>query len=170
MRFKASIIAIFITVLSSLGMILPAKAVCPVCTIAVGAGVGFAQWLGIDDTITGLWVGGLTVSLILWTINWLKKKNVNFRWRGITTALFYYILIVVPLHYTGIVGHPFNKLWGIDRLLLGIAIGSIFFFVGAVWYNYLKQKNGKALFPFQKVAMPLAPLVILSGIFYLITR
>ncbi len=35
-----------------------AQAICPICTIAVGAGVGFSRYLGIDDTIAGLWIGG----------------------------------------------------------------------------------------------------------------
>lgn len=49
-----------------LNFLLKAKvfAFCPVCTIAVGAGVGIAEKFGVDDTIIGLWVGGLTVSLI----------------------------------------------------------------------------------------------------------
>ena len=40
-----------------------ALAVCPICTVAAATGIGFSRWLGIDDTITGLWIGGLTVSL-----------------------------------------------------------------------------------------------------------
>lgn len=147
-----------------------AKAFCPVCTIAVGAGVGLAQWLGIDDTISGLWIGGLTVSVIAWTINWFNIKNIQFFGRKILIILFYYLIIVIPLFYTGIIGHQLNKLWGIDKLLLGIILGSITFLAGGLWYNYLKKKNGRAHFPFQKVAMPLAPLIILSFIFYFITR
>ena len=49
-------------------------AICPICTLAVGAGVGLSRWLGVDDTVTGLWIGGLTVSMILWTIFWADKK------------------------------------------------------------------------------------------------
>lgn len=45
------------------------QAVCPVCTVAVGAGVGFSRYLGIDDTIAGLWIGALIVSVSMWTIN-----------------------------------------------------------------------------------------------------
>ena len=54
-------------------------AICPLCTIAVGAGVGLAQWLGVDDTATGIWIGGLTVSLIGWTIYWFDGKNIAFK-------------------------------------------------------------------------------------------
>jgi hypothetical protein len=36
-----------------------ASAICPLCTIAVGAGVGLSRWIGVDDAVTGLWIGGL---------------------------------------------------------------------------------------------------------------
>jgi hypothetical protein len=148
-----------------------AYAFCPVCTVAVGAGVGLSRYLGVDDLITGLWIGGLTVSMIMWTINWFNKKNIKFIARNLITAIVYYALIVVPLFYTGIMGHPLNKLWGVDRLLLGIIFGSVSFFVFGEWYQYLKKKNnGHAHFPFQKVVMPVAPLLILTIIFYFITR
>jgi hypothetical protein len=148
-----------------------AQAICPVCTLAVGAGVGFSRYLGIDDTITGLWVGGLVVSMIMWTINWLDKKNIHFKGRKIITTLSYYLLIVVPLYWTGLLGHPLNKIWGIDKLLVGIVIGSLGFFLAGIWYYDLKAKNnGHSYFPFQKVAMPVGTLLILSLIFYFLTR
>jgi len=149
-----------------------ALAVCPICTIAVGTGVGLSRWLGIDDTITGLWIGGLTVSLITWTISWLDKKSIKFKGKTLVIVLFYYALIVVPLYFMGIMGNPENSCsCGLDKLLIGIAIGSIAFWFGARWYYYLKTKNhDKAYFPFQKVVMPILPLIILSIIFYFLTR
>jgi hypothetical protein len=148
-----------------------AFAICPVCTIAVGAGVGLSRYFGVDDTITGLWIGALTVSMIMWTINWLNKKNIKFIGRKIITTIFYYALIVIPLFYTGIMGHVLNKMWGIDKLLIGIMFGSFFFFIFGLGYQYLKKKNNnKAYFPFQKVVMPVAPLIILTIIFYFLTR
>ncbi|HIU65153.1 MAG TPA: hypothetical protein IAC63_00740, partial [Candidatus Enterousia avicola] len=53
-----------------------ANAVCPVCTVAVGAGLEGMRLLGVDDVITGIWAGGLTLSLFFWTAGWLKKHNV----------------------------------------------------------------------------------------------
>lgn len=162
-----------IVFLSALAVLIarPALAVCPVCTIAVGAGVGFSRWLGIDDTVTGLWIGGLTVSLIMWTINWLNKKNIYFKLRKIIVVIGYYAIIVVPLYFTGIMGHFYNKVWGIDKLLVGIITGSILFAASAIWYYYLKNHHGgRAYFPFQKVVMTVAPLIIFSFIFYWITK
>ena len=147
-----------------------ALAVCPVCTIAVGAGVGFSRWLGIDDTITGLWIGGLTVSLTMWTINWFNKKEFNFKGRDLITVIGYYSLMIIPLYFSSIIGHPYNKIWGLDKLLFGIILGSILFFLGAWSYDLIKQKRGRAHFPFQKVVMPIFPLVVLSIIFYFLTK
>jgi len=150
-----------------------ALAVCPICTIAVAAGVGLSRWLGIDDTITGLWIGGLTVSMITWTESWLEKKNIRFKGRIFVNVLAYYALIVIPLYYSGIIGNPLNTLraCGLDKLLFGIIVGSIAFWFGASWYFYLKEKNnGYAYFPFQKVVMPISPLIILSIIFYFLIK
>jgi hypothetical protein len=150
-------------------------AVCPLCTVGVTIGVGFSRWLGIDDTITGLWLGGLVVSFISWTENWLEKKNIRFRGRTFIDAVFYYALLIIPLYYAGLIGHPQNKLFyfglSMDKLLFGIINGSIAFLCGASWYYYLKEKNqGKAYFPFQKVVMPLLPLIILSFIYYYLIK
>jgi len=150
-----------------------ALAVCPICTVAVGVGVGLSRWLGIDDSITGLWIGGLTVSMITWTISWFDKKNIRFKGRTIATILGYYLLIIVPFFYSGIIMNPLQTLCacGLDKLLLGIIIGSFGFWFGASWYYYLKEKNqGRAYFPFQKVVMPISPLIILSIIFYFLTK
>jgi hypothetical protein len=149
----------------------PAKAVCPICTVAVASGVGLSRYLGIDDTIAGLWIGGLTVSAIMWTINWLDLKGIRFLGRKPLVVLGYYAMIVAPLYWMGILGHPFNTMWGMDKLLLGIIIGSISFFTSGIWYYQLKRRNnGHSYFPFQKVVMPVSPLVILSLIFYYLVR
>jgi len=95
--------------------------------------------------------------------------RIHFKGRNIVTIAGYYLLIVLPLYFVGIIGNPSNALhnYGIDKLLLGIITGSIAFYFGAVWYYYLKQKNnGHAYFPFQKVVVPVSPLIILSIIFY----
>ena len=164
-------LTVFFTVAISFLWTSSAMAICPICTVAVGAGVGFSRWLGVDDTITGLWIGGLTVSMIMWTIDWLGKKNVLFKEGKILTVLAYYAIIIIPLYWTGIMGHPFNKIWGIDKLLVGIILGSITFFLFGIWYYHIKAKNGgHAYFPFQKVVMPVAPLIVLSFILYLLTK
>ncbi|MBI4693611.1 MAG: hypothetical protein HY749_06290 [Gammaproteobacteria bacterium] len=148
-----------------------AHAVCPVCTVAVGFGVGLSRWLGIDDLISGLWIGGLVVSLVIWTLSWLDTRGIGFPARGAIVTVAYFLVVVAPLQLAGITGHPFNTLWGVDRLLLGVALGSAAFWAGARLYARRKARHGgHAAFPFQKVAMPIAPLVVLSIAFYFILK
>lgn len=160
--------------LSGALLALPAKAVCPVCIVAVGAGLGLSRYLGIDDTITGLWIGGLTVAMIVWTINWAKPKIKKVKFRPLWNVLIiiaYYAMIAWPLATQNFIGHPLNKIWGIDKIILGITIGSLSFWGISELYLYLKKENnGHAYFPFQKVVMPFGGLAILSLIFYLFTR
>lgn len=160
-------------ILSALGLFTAQQtfAVCPVCVVAVGAGVGLSRWLGVDDTIAGLWIGAITVAVSMWTINWFNKKNIKFKGRDIITILAYFAMVIIPLSWSEVTGHPFNRILGIDKLMLGILVGSIGFIVGEIWYEQIKKKNnGHAQFPFQKVVMPVAPIIVFSFIFYLITR
>jgi hypothetical protein len=111
--------------------------------------------------------------MITWTESWLEKKNIRFKGRIFVNILGYYALIIIPLYYSGIIGNPLNTLCacGLDKLLFGIIAGSLAFWFGASWYYYLKGKNhGRAYFPFQKVVMPIAPLILLSIIFYLLSK
>ncbi len=149
-----------------------AKAIpCAVCTIAVGSCVGLARWLKIDDRITGIWVGALIVSLIAWTIHYLDKKNIHFKGRKILTATLWCAFTIVPFYFTGLMGHPLNKCWGIDKLLFGIILGSIIFVATNLLHNYLKKKNNdKSYFPLQKAIVPVSMLAIASLIVYLIIK
>jgi hypothetical protein len=147
-----------------------AKAVCPLCVVVVAGGLGLSRWLGIDDTVSGTWIGGLVVSLIIWLFYELDKREINFRFQRTIIWLGFYLLTLLPLYFTGILGHPENKIFGVDKLLLGILLGSLFFLFGVFLHNFLKKKNqGKSFFPFQKVVIPLLFLMSLSFIFYLLT-
>lgn len=146
-------------------------AICPVCTVAVATGLGLARWIGIDDTVSGVWIGGLILSSSLWLINILGKKNPKFLIFNskflIIVAM--YLLILIPLAWTGIIGHPFNRIWGIDKLAVGITFGSLAFLAGVRTDKKIREIKGKQLFNFQKVVFPLLALITSSLIFYTIT-
>lgn len=157
--------------LASLAIPNAAYAMCPVCTVAVGAGIGLSRWLGVDDTITGLWVGAITISLAMWTNIWLEGRKIRFPGRDPLVYIAYIAVIIIPLYYKDIMGHPLNKLWGIDKLALGMAVGAVVFYLTAGMYLLMKKRNNnRAHFPFQKIAMTVGVLAILSGVFYFITK
>lgn len=146
------------------------KAVCPVCAVVAAGGLGLSRWLGIDDTISGTWIGGILMSLVIWTIEWLDKRKIRFLFRKPLILLFWYTITIWPLLSFGIVGQEENKFLGIDKLIFGITFGSIFFLFGFFVDIFLKKKNyQRAYFPFQKVVVPILFLVILSFILYFLT-
>jgi hypothetical protein len=142
-------------------------AVCPVCTLAIGTGVGLCRWLGISDLISGLWIGGLIISTAFWFLNWLDKKQIRFKLRKIIVLAVFYLIALAPLYFLGTIGHSQNKFLGIDKLIFGIISGSIVFLIGVSADKIIRSKNnGKAIFIFQKVVLPVLLLIIMSIIFY----
>lgn len=146
-----------------------ARAVCPVCVVAIGAGLGLSRWLGVDDVVSSIWIGALLVAMILWTLIEMKKKDWRFPLDAVVISLAYYLLTFVPLYYAAIVGHPLNKIFGIDKIIFGTAIGTVVFILSYWLHNYLKKKNnGKSFFQYQKVVLPVVVLLLTSLILYLL--
>lgn len=148
----------------------PALAVCPVCVVAVGIGLGVSRWLGIDDTVTGVWIGGLIVASALWLGNWIEKKGWKIPHPKVLSVVLMYALTIIPLWIGKTIGHPKNTLWGIDKILLGIVAGSIAFFL-SVWIDKMlrKMNNGQVYIYYQKVILPMFLLTLASFTFYLLS-
>jgi hypothetical protein len=142
--------------------------VCPVCVVAIGAGLGFSRWFGIDDVISSIWIGAFMVSIISWTLSYMKKKKWNFHDDGIIITLAYILLTYIPLYYAGIVGHPLNKIWGLDKIIFGSFVGAFMVYVGHWLHAYLKKiNNNKSYFPYQRVAIPVGILLLTSIILWI---
>ncbi|EKE28719.1 MAG: hypothetical protein ACD_3C00025G0008 [uncultured bacterium (gcode 4)] len=148
-----------------------AHAMCPVCTVAAAAWIELSHYLGVDDSVTWIWIWWMLVSVSMWTINWFDKKNIRFFLKKKITYILYYASVIIPLYYQKLMFvNPANKLWWIDKLFLWIIIGTILFYATAKYYLYLKAKNwGHPHFPMQKIAMSMWSLTAASLIFYYIT-
>ncbi|MFH0937483.1 MAG: hypothetical protein V1808_04280 [Candidatus Daviesbacteria bacterium] len=176
-RFQLScLISFFLLATCNLLLATSIYAVCPVCTVAVGAGLGLARFLGVDDTVSGVWIGGLVLSSSFWFSSWLSKKNFSFLPQLITYHLsliisfLMYLLTILPLWFAQIIGHPFNTIFGIDKLIFGTITGSLVFLL-AFWFDkFIRQRIGHQLFIYQKVVFPVSFLGIISLVFFLTLR
>ncbi len=163
----------FFLLLPAYFLLLPVRAyaICQVvCPIVVASTLTLLEKYGIDNTISGLWIGGALLLSSIITIEWIKKWKSHW---SINLAVFvlFYVGTFLPLYFKHIIGDPTKELWGMDKTLLGVVVGSVFFYLGDWAYRVIKEKNGgKAWFPFQKAVMPLIPIAIFSWIFYLITK
>ncbi len=143
--------------------------VCPVCVVAIGAGLGLSRWLGIDDLVSSVWIGAFLVAIISWTLSFMKKKGWSFTDDGIIITLAYIVLTFIPLYYAKIVGNPLNQIWGIDKIIFGSIVGAAVLFLAHWLHSYLKKiNNGKSFFPYQRVVVPVAILIITSLILWMI--
>ena len=164
------IIALLILFISFLSLPQQAHAVCPLCTVVVAAGLGISRYLGVDDTVSGIWIGGLIVSSGLWLANWIGKKKWKIPFKAFLSVLLFYLLVIPPLYWWKMIGIPGNTLWGLDKILVGTITGSLVFLLGALANKLLRRtNNGKVYVYFQKVILPVLFLTIASVIFYKIT-
>ena len=141
--------------------------VCPICVVAIGAGLGLSRWFGIDDVVSSVWIGAFLIAIISWTLSFMKKRGWSFTDDGIVITLAYIILTFIPLYYAKIVGNPLNQIFGIDKIIFGSIVGAAVLFLGHWLHQYLKKiNNGKSYFPYQRVAVPIVALILTSLILW----
>ncbi len=156
---------------------------CPLCTAGAVAGIGTARYLGVDDSIVGLFLGAFIVSTALWFNKWLVKKKVKIPFQEVVLVLLSFALLAVPLYTAGIITNfemvksmPEHHsmlgmgIYGIDKLLFGMITGTLFVWGAFSFSDYLKKKKGKVLYPYQGLSFMFIILVVLSLTFWLITK
>lgn len=168
MQANFKLLLFFFIILLVFGSIEITQAVCPVCTVAVAGGLGISRYFGIDDFISAIWIGGLCLSVTAWGWSYLKKKEKLNSVTGLFILFLVYFSTLLPLYKFKFIGLVGNTIWGIDKILLGIVAGTIVFWLGAFTNTVLKKRNeGKVYFPFQRVALPVGLLIIVSLAYYI---
>ena len=146
---------------------------CPICSIGVIVSLGLSKWLGVDDSISGVWIGALILAISLWTFNWVFRKRTK---RPIIflpiIIIAYWLLTFLPLYITHVISNTGCLTFlGLNRLVFGSILG-IILSEFAILIDGLtrKYKKGKRLFPYQKVAIPIGILLITSLILNVICK
>ena len=153
----------FLSIVLNLFWPQPAWANCPVCIVTVGGGLFIAQRLGIDDLIITLWISGLNTAIAFFIADKIKKHGILKN--GYFWAILFYLTTVFYFYSSSQAGIG-NNLWGIDKVLLGLSLGLIIFFLSISIDKFIRQKHhDKVLFYYQKVIIPLSFLFITSLIF-----
>jgi DMSO reductase anchor subunit len=162
------------TILSSLVLLLlsttPASAnpACAVCTVAVAASLELARYWGVDDSVVGVWSGAFLALLGYWMILWFDKKKWNFKGRNFLLIALS-VSMICFMYIKKMVYSPEVILWilYIDPFLFSVILGAVVFIYASLFYQWMKAGNGgRAHFPFEKVVVPVAALVMLSIYFY----
>ncbi|MBR9689403.1 MAG: hypothetical protein GOV01_00700 [Candidatus Altiarchaeota archaeon] len=166
MMWFIGLVAVTLTLIS-------ARAHCPLCTAAAGAGVAITRMYGVDDTIVGLWLGAALVSTALWLNKSLKNY---FRGQGFVASILMILSLVIPLYATGFMGGdqhktyfmmPGGSMFGIDKLLLGIIFGGLIL-EGAIFASKKVKEIKGLLFPYQTIVFIVVSLTLASLVGWMI--
>lgn len=146
-----------------------AYAQCPVCVVTVGGGLLIAKKLGIDNLLTALWISGLNTAISFWFVTFVKKPKM------LKNPLLWTILMfggtVAYLYGTKQMLHGGGTFMGIDKVLVGLFVGMAVWLLGIAIDRLIRRyNNGKVLFYYQKVIVPLALLTLASLFFSILIK
>ena len=140
-----------------------ANPACAVCTVAVGASLGIARKMGVDDSVVGVWSGAFLLLLGYWTLKWMDKKGWNFKGRDFI-VLSLSVLMILFMYISHLVYTPKAILvFWIDPFLFATICGALTLHYSSEFYQWMKRKNGgHAHFPFEKVVVPVVSLCLVA--------
>jgi len=157
----------FILVLSLLIALLfvsasPALAHCPLCVAGAGAGLTLSRILGIDDSITGIWLAAFIGATSFWSEKLIPAKiGIPF---GILRPILYITFFVLTIasfyQFNLVVKH--GDIFGMDKLTFGMIAGGIIFYLVDVVDDFVIRTREKVFFPYQRVIVSLGSVVVLS--------
>jgi len=144
-----------------------AYAQCPLCIVTVGGGMLIAQKLGIDDLLVSIWISALNVAISFWLASKFKNK---FLKNGYLITAILLASTLVYFQVSGQLGHLGNRFFGIDKIIFGQLLGTIVMIAANSYYQFVKEKLGRAPFPYAKVILPLGSVLMITLIFKLLFR
>lgn len=173
MKFKIFLLVLFsLFAINFVAVPSSVSAHCPLCVAGAVVGVTLTRWIGIDDSITGIWIGALLGSMSFWFYAWLIRKKIK--------EIEKYKIILKPLIYTLIFTSTLwsfykfqliirmTQIFGFDKLTFGMLAGSLLFYLVDIGDNFLIKRAGKVYFPYQRIVFSLGSMVILSLVIYIL--
>lgn len=149
----------------------PAFAHCPLCTAATGALVTTARVAGVDDAVVGIFVGAFVISTTFWFNRFLTKRlKRQFPFQPYLLSALFVAVTVASFYPAGLLGTApdFLYIFGVERLLFGLLLGSIVSIAAFDIHNLLRRFNGhKNHFPLQGIVLPVAFLIVVAATLYL---
>lgn len=135
---------------------------CPVCIVTLGGGMILAKKLGVDDLLASIWLSGLNTAISFFIADKIIKpkflKNpIVFSFIMLLTAFWYF-------NFTDQITAGTNLAIGnIDKISLGLILGYFAFIIAYFIDQFIRsKKQGKALFYYQKVIIPMLLLILFS--------
>lgn len=159
-------IASLLLVLSTLPFAKAVLAHCPLCVAGAGAGLSLSRVLGIDDSITGVWLAAFLGATSFWINNSIKRKVIPFQ-----EPLIYLVILVtttISFYKFGLINEHNGLIFSLPKLTFGILVGGTVFYAVDKLNSLIRKARG-SLFPYQSIVFSLGAMLLLSvAIYFLI--
>lgn len=144
-----------------------ALAHCPLCVAGAGVGLTLSRWIGVDDSITGLWLAAFLGAISFWSYSSLARKThkPNLGWLKLSIYVLIFTTTIWSFYKFNLVIRM-EKMFGLDKLTFGIVAGGIAFYLVDEINNLIIRLKGKVLFPYQRLTVGLGSVLLLSFIDY----
>ena len=125
-------------------------------------GLTLSRLLGIDDTITGIWLGAFLGALAFWFSMNLGRKNKIFRNKLIELIIYisFTVLTIISFYQFNLIEKHID-IFGFDKLPFGMVVGGVVFYL----INLIHIKH---YFAYQKIIVSLGTMTLLSVLFYIL--
>lgn len=153
--------------ISSFLITTPVFAICPVCVAATGGMLATARLFGVDDLITGTFVGGLIVSVAAWVNRLLVKRNKGRNYLPFQSVVLTVFLLLLFITISFIVRLISFALF--DRILIGTLTGVFITSIALKLNDFLRENNGnKNYVLFQHILVIITFLLITVFGYYIV--
>lgn len=166
MKLKIFLIVLFsLFILNFSFFAQPASAHCPLCVAGAAIGITLTRWIGVDDSITGVWVAALMGAMSFWFYSWLIGKKIKQveKYKVVLKPLIYILVFASTLwsFYKFQLIIRMTQIFGFDKLTFGMLTGGILFYL----IDMIKLKH---YFNYQKIVISLGSMTILSLLIYIL--
>ena len=141
---------------------------CPLCVAVAGAGLTLSRLLGVDDSITGVWLAAFLGATSLWLTNLIRKKYLSFKTEIIYIVIF--ATTIFSFYRFGLVNEHNGLISNLPKLIFGMIVGGVVFYLVDVANALIRKKVGRSLIAYQGVVVSLASMTLLSIFFFVLVN
>lgn len=144
---------------------------CPLCVAGAAFGITLTRWVGVDDSISGVWIAALLGAISFWTYSLVSKKiSLSASKKAILKPLIYVLIFGLTLwsFYKFQLVIRMSQLMGLDKLTFGMLTGGALFYLVDILDNFVIKKEGKVFFPYQRIVVSLGSMATLSLVIYIL--
>lgn len=164
---KKIIVIICLTLVFSLFLAKPVSAHCPLCVAGAGIGLSLARVIGVDDSITGVWLAALLGASSFYFSTFVLRK-IKFPFKKLIVYLLIFGSTLWSFYKFKLVDLHAGEIFGLYKLTYGIISGGIMFYLIDIIDAFLIKKHGGVYFPYQRMIVSLGGMLYLSMFNYIL--